>query len=236
VAAVPTPNPLPARDRRFYLGMALAVAATTLVGFGPTFYLGPIYDARPLPPLIVLHGVVFTAWIALLLTQSSLVALGRLHWHRRLGAAGAVLALAMLAVGALAAIASARRGFAPKGLDPLTFMAVPFGALVLFAGFFGAAVALRRRPELHKRLVLLATISILTPAIARFGFVHQQPVIALALTNLFVLAAIAYDWRSRGRVAPAYLWGGLAIALSGPLRILVGRSGAWHALGAYLIS
>jgi hypothetical protein len=236
VAAVPTPKPLPARDRRFYLAMALAVGMTTFVGFGPTFYLGPIYDARPLPPLIVLHGVVFTAWIVLLLVQSSLVTLGRLHWHRRLGVAGAALASLMLVVGALAAIASARRGFAPNGLDPLTFMAVPFGSLALFAGFFGAAVAWRRRPELHKRLVLLATIAILTPAIARFGFVHQRPVIALALTNLFVLVAIAYDWRSRGRVAPAYLWGGLAIALSGPLRILIGRSGAWHAFGAYLIS
>lgn len=143
--------------------------------------------------------------------------------------------MAMLPVGALAAIASARRGFAPSGLDPLTFTAVPFGSLVLFAGFFGAAVVWRARPELHKRLVLLATISILTPAIARFGFVGQRPAIALALTNLFVVAAIAYDWRSRGRVSPVYWWGGLAILLSAPLRILVGRSDAWHALAAYLI-
>jgi hypothetical protein len=233
VAAIP--KSLPAQDRRFYLGMALAVTATAFAGFAPTFYLARFYAARPLPSLIVVHGVVFTAWIVLLLAQSSLVALRRVDWHRRLGVAGIALATAMLAVGALAAIASARRGFAPAGLDPLTFMAVPFGSLVLFAALFGAAVAYRRRPEFHKRLVLLATIAILTPAIARFGFVGQRPVIALGLTNLFVLAAIAYDWRSRGRVSPVYLWGGLAILLSAPLRILVGRSDAWHALAAYLI-
>jgi hypothetical protein len=235
MAAVPSPSTLPARDRRFYVGMALAVLLTSFAGFAPTFYLARFTDARPLPPLIVLHGTLFSGWIGLFLAQASLVALGRVHWHRRLGVAGIVLAAAMLPVGALAAIASARRGFAPAGLDPLTFMAVPFGSLALFAAFFGAAVGYRRRPELHKRLVLLATIAILTPAIARLGFVGQRPVIALALTNLFVLAAIAYDWRSRGRVPPVYLWGGLAILLSGPLRILVGRSAAWHALAAYLI-
>ena len=229
------PSALAASDRHFYTGMAVAIALTTLAGFGPTFYLARLYEAPPLPLLLALHGTLFTGWILLLLTQASLVAARRLDWHRRLGVAGIVLAATMLPVGTLAAIASARRGLAPAGLDPLTFMAVPIAALALFAVFFGAAIACRRRPELHKRLVLLATISILTPAIARFGFVDHRPVIALGLTNLFVVAAILYDWRSRGRVAPVYLWGGLALVLSAPLRILIGKTSAWHALAGYLV-
>ena len=235
MVTIPRPTALAALDRRFYVGMALAIVATVFAGFGPTFYLARFYDARPLPPLIVLHGLLFSGWILLLLAQASLVALKRTDWHRRLGFGGVALAATLLPVGALAAIASARRGFAPAGLDPLTFMAVPFGSLVLFAGFFAAAIASRHRPERHKRLALLATIAILTPAIARLGFVGQRPVVALALTNLFVVVAIVYDWRSRGRVQPVSLWGGAAILLSGPLRILIGRSGAWHALAAYLI-
>lgn len=235
MATLPRPTALAALDRRFYAVMALAVAATAFAGFAPTFYLARFFGARPLPPLLVLHGLLFSGWILLLLAQVSLVALRRTDWHRRLGVGGVALAAALLPVGALAAIASARRGFAPAGVDPLTFMAVPFGSLVMFAGFFAAAVAYRRRPELHKRLVLLATIAILTPAIARLGFVGQRPVIALALTNLFVVVAVIYDWRSRGRVQPVYLWGGAVILLSGPLRFLIGRSGAWHALAAALI-
>jgi hypothetical protein len=113
MATVPPASALPASDRRFYLGMAVAVALTTLAGFGPTFYLARYYDARPLTPLVVLHGTLFTAWILLLLTQVSLVAVRRVDWHRRLGVAGIVLVVAMLPVGALAAIASARRTARP---------------------------------------------------------------------------------------------------------------------------
>jgi hypothetical protein len=235
MAAVHQPWALIAGDRRFYVGMAVAVALTTFAGFGPTFYLARLYDAPSLAPLVVLHGALFTGWIVLLVTQAGLVAARRVGWHRRLGIIGVLLAAAMLPVGTLTAIAAARRGAAPNGLDPVTFMAVPFGSLALFTVFIGAAIAYRTSAELHKRLMVLATIAILTPAIGRLGFVGQRPVIALALTNLFVVVAIAYDWRSRGRVQPVYLWGGLAILLSGPLRILAGRSGAWHALAAYLI-
>ena len=229
------PTALVAMDRRFYVGMAIAVALTTFAGFAPTFYLARLYDAPPLAPLVVLHGSLFTGWIALLLTQAGLVAAHRVDWHRRLGVAGVGLATALLPVGALTAIAAARRGAAPDGLDPLTFMIVPLGSLVLFAAFFAAAVACRRRPELHKRLVLLATIGILTPAIGRLGFVAQRPVLALALTTLFVVAAIGYDYASRRRVHPLYLWGGLAILLSGPLRVLLGRTDLWRSFAAYLV-
>jgi hypothetical protein len=113
-------------------------------------------------------------------------------------------------------------------MDPVTFLAIPLGALAMFAGFFGAAIALRRRPAAHKRLMLLATISIITPAIARLWFV-QGPPIALGLTNLFVLVAIGHDWWRDRRVHPIYLWGGLVILLSGPLRIAIGSTDLWHA-------
>lgn len=221
--------------RRFYVALSLAIAATAFVGFAPTYYLGRWFAAVPLPPLVQLHGALFSAWVALLVVQATLVAADRRDWHRRLGGAGVALAAAMLVVGTLTAIASARRGFAPAGLEPLMFLVIPLGSLALFAGFFGAAVVLRRRPELHRRLVVLATISILTPAIARLWFVHQRPVIALALTNVFVLAAIAYEYRRRGSVHPLYLWGGLVVVASGPLRAALGRTVLWHQFAAYLV-
>ena len=120
-------------------------------------------------------------------------------------------------------------------MDPVTFLAIPLGALAMFAAFFGAAMATRRTPATHKRLILLATIGIITPAIARLWFVHQRPPIALGLTNLFVLVAVAHDWWRDRRVHPVYIWGGLCILVSGPLRIAIGHTDLWHAIARLLL-
>jgi hypothetical protein len=223
---------LRARDR-FYVGMAVALALTALVGFGPTYFMRPVF--RPpttLTPLMHVHGLLFGAWTLLLVVQTTLVAAGRTDLHRRLGVASVVLALLMLGAGGLLAMSSARQGLAPGGMDPVTFLAIPLGALAMFAAFVGAAFTWRRSPAVHKRLMLLATISIITPAIARLWFVHQRPPFALGLTNLFVLVAIAHDWWRDRRVHPIYIGGGLVILLSGPLRIAIGSTSLWHALMA----
>jgi hypothetical protein len=147
-----------------------------------------------------------------------------------------VLAVTMIPAGTLLALDSARRGLSPGALDPITFLAVPLGALVMFAGFLAAALWTRRRPETHKRLMLLATVSIITPAIARLWFVGQRPVIALALTNLFVVAGITYDLIHRRQVHRVYIWGGLIILVSGPVRIAIGRTELWHSIARVLVS
>lgn len=216
-------------SERFYLWMAGALALTAFAGFAPTYFLRPVFaPAAPLTPLMHVHGALFSAWVALLVVQASLVAARRTDVHRRLGIAGAVLAAAMIPAGILLALESARRGLAPQGLDPLTFAAVPLGSVVMFAAFAGAGLANRRRPAVHRRLMILATVAIITPALARL--VGRRPTVALALTPLFVLAAIAYDYRRERRLHPVYLWGGLVILLSGPVRIAIGRTDAWHAL------
>ena len=224
------------RARLFYLAMAVALAITAFVGFAPSYFLKPIFrPAVVLTPLVHVHGLLFGTWTLLLVVQTSLVAAQRTDLHRKLGVAGVVLALLMLAAGGMLALDSARRGLAPGGVDPVTFLAIPLGALAMFAGFFGAAIATRRRPATHKRLMLLATTSIITPAIARLWFVHQQPPIALGLTNLFVLAAVAHDWWRDRRVHPVYIWGGLFILVSGPMRIAIGHTDLWHTIARMLL-
>ncbi len=222
-------------NRAFYVGMALALAITVAVGFGPTYFVRPLFHPTPLPRLAQVHGVLFVSWIVLLLAQTTLVAAHRTDLHRRFGVAGIVLGVAMLPAGALLALESARSGLSPGALDPVTFLAVPLGALAMFAAFLAAAIWTRRRPAFHKRLMLLATISIVTPAIARLWFVGQRPVIALALTNLFVVAAIVHDVRRDRRVHPVYIWGGLVLLLSGPVRIAIGRTSLWHSFAGWLI-
>jgi hypothetical protein len=229
-------------DRTFYSGIAIAMAATVLIGFGPTFYLRPFIDppatvsgARTLSPLAYLHGAVFTAWVVLFIVQTRLIARRQTRVHQRLGIATAVLGAVMVIVGAMTAIASAARGASPPGTDPLEFLVVPMFDLVLFSAFLALAVARRRDRETHKRLMLMAYISIITAAIARFpGVFPLGPFGFFGLSCIFIVAGIAYDLVSRRRVHPVYIWGGAAFVLSVPLRLMMSTTGAWRALAEFL--
>jgi len=222
-------------SRRFFRGMALAFLVTAFAGFAPTYYLKSVTHAPPLSPLLHVHGLVFTTWLVLLFTQTALVDAHRVDWHRRLGIFGALIALAMLVLGPMAAIAAARRGFAVGDLRGMGLLVFQLGAITLFAGFVGAALYQRRRPELHRPLMLLATINLLPPAIVRLPLVGGRPIVALLLSTLFIAPAILHDLRTRGRVHPVYAWGGLAILLSGPARALLGQTHAWQALALALV-
>src|SRR6266540_6354206 len=83
-------------DRRFFTGMAIAAALTVFIGFAPTYYLSGTFGGRPLTTLVHIHGAIATAWILLFLTQTSLIAATRTDLHRRLGVAGALLAVLLL--------------------------------------------------------------------------------------------------------------------------------------------
>jgi hypothetical protein len=230
------PRLSPARPGRlFHTGMAVAFLLTALAGFGPTYFLKEFYGTTPLSPLLHLHGMVFTLWLVLLVVQSGLVAAHRVDLHKRLGIAGVVVAALMVPLGMMTAVETARRGLASAGLEPLVFMVFPVGAVIMFVGFVGAGLWQRRKPELHRRLILLGTVSILTPAIARLPVAGHNPVVALVLSLIFVLVAIFHDWKSRGRVHPLYVWGGLIILLSGPLRSAIGHTAAWQSLAGWLV-
>lgn len=234
---IPVVPPLsPARQIRiFHTGMAVAFLVTAVAGFGPTYFLKGLYNTPALSPLLHVHGMVFTAWLLLLLTQSAFVAAHRVDLHKRLGIFAAVIALAMIPLGIMTAIEAARRGVATPGLTPLVFMVFPVGAVVMFAGFIGAALWKRRQPEIHRRLIILGTVSIMTPAIARLPFAGKNPILALVLSLLFVIAGMIHDWKTRGRVHPLYIWGGLIVLLSGPARAAIGNSAAWQSFARFLV-
>jgi hypothetical protein len=224
------------RDRRFFTGMALVCLLVVLVGFAPTYYLGPLLGARPLTPLVHLHGAVFTLWCLLFLSQTSLVAARRTDLHRRLGVAGGVLAAIMIVVGYLTAIEAARRGMAPRGRPPLEFLSVPLGTLLVFAILVAVALNHRRRSEIHKRWMLLASIALLPPAFARMVFIGSGgPPVAMAGTTLLVAACLIYDRAAHGRVHPVFLWGGLFLVLSFPARIALGMTDGWVSVARWLV-
>jgi hypothetical protein len=223
-------------DRVFYSSMAIAMAITVFIGFAPTYYLRAFVTAPPtvsgattLSPLAHLHGAVFTAWVLLFVAQTALVTTRRVKVHQRLGVAGGVLALAMVLVGVTTAIRSAARGGSPAGVDPLVFLAIPLVDMVLFAMFVGAALWHRRNKEAHKRLMLLAYISIIVAAVARWpGVLPHGPLVFFGLAFIFLLLAVIYDFASRRRVHGAYVWGGTLLVASVPARLMLSGTEIWR--------
>lgn len=237
--------PVPAAgayDRLFYGTMAVALAITTFIGFAPTYYLrlvsgGPTatLSGGPFTRAFHVHGALFTAWVLLFIVQTALISTRRVAVHRRLGIAGAVLAAAMVVAGTLVAVSSAARGSAPTGMTPLAFLVIPLFDLVLFAGFVSAALVARRNKEAHKRLMLLAYVSIITAAMARLpGVLPLGPPAFFGLALLFVVAGAIYDFVSRGRVHKAYLWGGAILVVSVPLRLAIANTSAWQSFAKLL--
>jgi len=225
-------------ERRFFTGMALAILATVIVGFARSFFLRPLFPDWPSPSetIFYVHGAVFTAWIVLLVVQARLVAGGRTGLHRKIGPFGAVLAVAMVVLGTAGALISARRvtGFTQVPVPPLQFLAIPLFDMILFAAFVWLAIANRSNPQAHKRWMLLATINLVAAAIARWpGVLPLGPLAFFGLTDLFVVALAIWDFRTRGRLHPVTLWGGLIIIASQPLRLVVSGTQGWLAFARW---
>ena len=232
---IAAPRPSRDVDRLFYLGMAVVVAVVVFVGFAPTYYLRSSASSGALPLHLHVHGLLFSAWIGFLIVQTSLVAARRTSWHRRLGWGGAVLAVLVVAAATTAGITTARRE-AAAGLQDAAeaFLTIPIFSMLAFSGLVASAVLLRSRPQAHKRLMLLATISVLDAPIARWPGAPGATGV-FVLVDLLIVAGILYDMVSRRRVHAAYLWGGAVVLASQWPRDPVGRSDVWHAVAAALI-
>jgi len=231
-------------ERRFYTGMALAILAAVFVGFADTYYLMHFFPAAaahgaPEAYFFWVHGAVFTAWFVLLVVQAALLGVGRTDVHRLVGYGGAVLALAVVATGLHGALIAAARptGFVDVPVPPAQFLIVPLLDMVLFAIFVALAIAKRADPQSHKRLLLLASIALLTAAIVRWpvDFGPALIVAGFVLTDLFIVPLAIRDWRTRGKLHPVTLWGGLAIVVSQPLRLVVSGTPAWQAVAESLL-
>jgi hypothetical protein len=237
-------------ERLFYTGFAVAITTAVVLGFGRTFFFRAWYPdwarlhGAP-ETFFLIHGVAFTAWLLLLLTQTSFVAAGRVDLHRRLGVLGAGLALVMVLLGTVGALMAARRpaGFINVHVPPLQFLVVPLFALGGFAAFVSLALFNRRRPQHHKRLMLLATIALAEAGVARwpFAFMHTPlPIPGIGMVelclDLFLVPILVWDLASRGRPHPVTLWGGLVLIASQPLRSMLMGTDAWLAFAGWAVS
>ena len=222
------------RQPHFYRIVALLALAIVLAGFAPSFYLKAwFHKPPPLTGLLVVHGVVMTAWFALFLVQAQLAASRNLRLHRRLGVGGVVLAGAVFVLGTSVAIIGARLGHTP-GPPPLMFLAIPLFDMLVFALLAGSALWFRRRTDVHKRLMLLAFAGLLTAAVARMPFAATNILFAFGSTVLFAGLCVAWDTWQHRRLHPAFGWGFALVALSWPLRLWLMGTAGWLAFAEWL--
>jgi hypothetical protein len=232
---------MPARvnDRRLYILAAALIPLIVLAGFARTYYLKPFFHTPDLPGRIVhLHGIVMTTWVVLFIVQVSLVATRRTRVHQRLGIAGGILAALVVIVGILTALYAAARGASP-GPPALAFLIIPIGDMLVFSILIGLALYYRRKLQVHKRLMLLAAINLLTPAIARIPLafiINGGPLAFFGLTDLCLLACVAFDTYKHRRLHPVFLWGTIFVIAMQPLRLLLAGTETWMNFAAALIS
>lgn len=220
-------------ERRFFATMALVISAATFIGFAPSYYLAPMFAARPLSMLLHVHGVVFTAWILLYVAQTGLISASRADIHRIVGPVAVVLAIAMVPLGIAAAIVTkqvaAAHHMPPQG-PPLVF---PLGAILTFAVLVGAGFVRRKQSAWHKRLMLLGTAAILTTPLARitrFTHIGLAPAFGgMILTDVLLAALAIYDIRTRGKLHPATIRGGGFFLATQALRVALNAMPAWQA-------
>ncbi|HET7810991.1 MAG TPA: hypothetical protein VFL16_10485 [Steroidobacteraceae bacterium] len=224
---------------RFYGIVALVLAVLVFAGFARTFYLRAWFDVPPITLLLQLHGFLFSAWFALYVVQTRLIAANHVRAHRQLGIAGVALAALVVIVGLVSTVVSAGAPRArPMGLSSPQFVLIPLVAIVTFGGLVAAALVYRYHPAVHKRLMTLAMITVLGPPVARLiaaagqreSFLAIQTTVAAA----FVIWCLMADWLRYRVVHPIYSVGGPLLVLSWPLRAAIAQTAGWEGIGAWM--
>ena len=229
----------PQRDHTFFRSMAIIIAVAVLVGFARTYGSALLNGTSTVPWIIHLHAVVFTAWLMLFVVQTTLIGRDRVALHRTVGTAGMFLAASMLIVGVAAAITVARLG--RRGIpgvefpDPEGFMLLSIVAIAVFSVLVSAAWVYRRKPQIHKRLMLMATAGPLVgPGVSRWPVVSGNSAAIGILVVSFLLAGPIYDLVTRRRIHPAYIVG-VVLGLLGapPVVMAMSATAAWHSAAAW---
>lgn len=235
----------------FYVWSALACVVVAFLGFAPTYFAPLAQGSFRAHPIVHIHGIVFLSWTLFFTYQAWLVANGRTIRHRDVGLIGISFATAMTFLGLMVAVdAVARNGALGFLNEAKAFMVVPVAGIVTFAVLFAFAIANVKNKEVHKRLMLVATASILDAAVARWFLTFLAPPLApgaspvptvnlalppALLVDLIIVAGIIRDWRTRGRPHPAYLIAGAGVLVQQLLRAPISTTAVWDRIAVWLL-
>ena len=220
--------------RPFYIGTSVLMTVIAVVGFWPTYFGPLVRGTLSKPVLIHVHAAVFVGWLFLFLTQVVLAAAGQVKWHLRLGRLGIGYGVLLVGVGLVTGLSRSadrvRAGHSANGLllDVVIDMA-------MFSIFFGAAIALRRTPRLHRRLMTVAATMLLVAAAGRMTFLPLESM-WLGVWALPILFAMAYDYRKQRVLHPVYLLGLASILVRGLAPQFIVHTDSWTTIVNWVIA
>jgi hypothetical protein len=210
-------------ERKFYTRMALFLVFIVLLGFGPSFYLRGIVPSYPrpnptLPPWVILHGTLFTLWMAVLVAQTQLIAARKHEIHMRLGKAAMLFAILLVPVMYLTAVWQVARANQAPFTDPLTWTIVPLAVIIPFIVVVWNGWAKRRDAQSHKRLMLSAAIMVIMgPDVGRLPLAPPTKAgmsFLLLLGLALFIPLLVRDRRTLGHIHPATKLGFSMAAIS----------------------
>lgn len=199
-------------ERKFYTRMALFLVFIVMLGFGPSFYLRGIVPSYPrpnptLPPWVIVHGTLFTLWMAVLVAQTQLIAARKHAIHMRLGKAAMLFAILLVPVMYLTAVWQVARANQAPFTDPLTWTIVPLAVILPFIVVVWNGWAKRRDAQAHKRLMLGAAIMVMMgPAVGRLPLAPPTKAgmsFLLLLGLALFIPLMVRDRRTLGELHPA---------------------------------
>jgi hypothetical protein len=227
--------------RYSYFALSLLLARAVFYGFSGTVEANLLHPSFPRPAVLYVHAAVFGGWMMLLVFQSGLVALARKpRWHKWLGWLGVAMGCAMPVLGTASAIRMTHLRAALGDTDDIAFLILAFNDMAAFTVLFALAVLLRKTPEAHRRLMLMATCVISVAGLTRFPPWlpnNEQGTWAYAYIDAVIGLAMARDWIVQRRIHPAYAWG-LPAAMLGQaigITIYMTRPEPWMAVARAIV-
>ena len=224
-------------ERIFYSGMAVLLCICVYIGFSPTYFQAGMLRA-PLPsPILHVHGAIFTLWMLLFTVQAALISARRVKWHRTFGTVAFCLPPIMIIIGVIAAVDALHRKVQIGPLDPAVSFAIPLIGIIAFTVVIYASWRARRRPDAHKRLIMIATMGLVGAAFGRFPWqLVGLPPAAGATTGVGVvlLILVTYDLAAIRRIHRSTMWAAPLMFASIALAVPIGMTSAWHAFAAFL--
>jgi Na+-transporting NADH:ubiquinone oxidoreductase subunit NqrE len=224
-------------SKYFYFAMSLLFAVVVVVGFSQTINQNLFHAAVPRPTLLWFHGAAFASWVVFVILQASLVRLRKVSVHRLLGWFGAGLATVMVVLGFTTAVVMTRfdtHQLHEAGVE--SFMAIPFWDMIAFGSLVALAIYWRKKPELHKRLMLIATCCLMDAPFGRFDYLFNNNLYFVCL-DVLILLGVGRDLVVDRRVHKVYLYA-LPVIVAGQaftMYLDLGNPGWWQGITHALI-
>jgi len=241
--AAPSYSPQTVSRRRrvtIYLAIAIACGCIALVGFWPTYFGRLVTGAVHVIPIVHLHALVFSGWLLLLVAQATLAATSRIELHTRVGRLGMVYGVLLIVVGEATAFAMFGARLAEGNVqEARSRLFAPVTDLMVFAPFLAAAWLYRDRPEVHKRLIVVATSILLIAAVHRitvFGGPPPPLPVLLLVWLLPIAIGVGSDLVRRRGVHIVYVLGVAAVLFMKFGRRPIARSDPWRHFVDWLVT